>query len=271
MINSIWYKITDSTNKKFNKYNLISGLDKDVHVCYILYIHLNHHFIMKHTYIKNTKLTDADLTYYTGKISMQFDVEQLITAATNTNTDIRRQYEDTHKYTASLLRNIPMKNLSGAVGECYGQHLALITGNLKKNPHEAGAPDFLPITEVSKPWFENPTQKYFHDGGFDTKASYSPNKEFSKVSASSHHNQTSTVLVIQWTFSTDMIPEVIGVFYTNKLIPTDWKLSVGKPGSKTTNAAAMTSTGKDKLRKGWIILRDDMKLPQRKIKEEYGL
>lgn len=226
---------------------------------------------MTHTYKKNNKLTNEDLTYYTGETSMRFNIEQLIAAVNSTNADIRRQYEDTKNYTASLLRNIPMKNLSGAVGECYGQHLANITGNLKKNPHEAGAPDFLPITESSRPWFENPTQKYFNDGGFDTKASYSANKEVSKVSATSHHDQTKTVLVIQWAFSDDNIPEVIGVYYTNRLTSSDWRLSVGKPGSKTTNAAAMTASGKDKLRKGWIILRNDVKLPQRKIAEQYNL
>lgn len=226
---------------------------------------------MSYTYKKNTKLTSDDLTYFNGPTPMRFDIDQLITAVHNTNADIKKQYTDTQKYIASLLRNIPMKNLSGAVGECYGQHLAIITGNLIKNPHEAGAPDFLPITDSSKPWIDAPTQKYFHDGGFDTKASYSHNKEFSKVSASSHHNQTSTVLVVQWTFNEKLIPEVIGIFYTNQLTPTDWKLSIGKPGSKTTNAAAMTSSGKDKLRKGWIILREDMKLPQQKIREQYGL
>lgn len=226
---------------------------------------------MTHTYKTNANLTDNDLTYYNGDISMRFDPKQLVNAVITANKDIRQQYEDTKNYIASLLMNIPMKNLSGAVGECYGQHLARITGNIKKNPHESGAPDFLPITESSKPWFDTPTQKYFTDGGFDTKASYSHNKEFSKVSASSHHDQTSTVLVVQWTFSTDNIPEIIGVFYTNKLTPGDWRLSVGRPGSKTTNAAAMTASGKDKLRSGWIILRDDMKLPQNKIRKQYGL
>jgi hypothetical protein len=226
---------------------------------------------MTHIYKKNTKLTNEDLTYYSGETSMQFNIEQLIAAVNSTNADNRRQYEDTKNYTASLLRNIPMKNLSGAVGECYGQHLALITGTLKKNPHEAGAPDFLPIVKSSNPWFETPTSKYFNDGGFDTKASYSANKEVSKATASSHHNQTKTVLVIQWAYSDDGIPEVIGVYYTNKLIPDDWRLSIGKPGSKTTNAATMTASGKDKLRRGWIILREDVKLPQRKISEHYNL
>lgn len=223
---------------------------------------------MTHTYMVNKNLTADDLTYYNG---MRFDITQLEDAVNLANNEIREQYNDAKKYKASLLMNIPMKNLSGAVGEVFGQILATITNTLKKNPHEAGAPDFLPITESSKPWFQFPTKNYFTEGGFDTKASYSLDKEFSKAAASSHHNQTTTVLVVQWAFSTDGIPEIIGIYYTNKLTTDDWKLSVGRPGSKTTNAAAMTASGKDKLRKGWILLRDDVKLPQNKIRKQYGL
>lgn len=223
---------------------------------------------MTHTYMVNKNLTDDDLTYYNG---MRFDFAQLEDAVVKANKDFRRQYDDTKNYEAPLLNNLPRKNLSGAVGEAFGQILAKITGTLKKNPHEAGAPDFLPITESSKPWFQFPTKNYFTGGGFDTKASLSNNKEFSKVSASSHHDQTTTVLVVQWSYSEDEVPEIIGIFYTNKLTRDDWKLSMGRPGSKTTNAAAMTASGKDKLRKGWIILRDDVKLPQNKIRKQYGL
>ena len=223
---------------------------------------------MTKMYKINKNLTADDLTYYDG---MRFDFKQLEDAVIEANKDIREQYNDARKYKASLLMNIPMKNLSGAVGEVFGQILANITGTLKKNPHESGAPDFLPITESSKPWIQSPTRNYFTEGGFDTKASFSHNREFSKVSASSHHDQTTTVLVVQWSFSVDEIPEIIGIFYTNKLTRDEWKLSVGRTGSKTTNAADMTASGKDKLRKGWIILRDDIKLPQNKIRKQYGL
>lgn len=223
-------------------------------------------------FIVNPLLNDDDLLYHKDdEVTMRFNIDDVIKSITNTNNDIRMQYEDAQKYPAALLRNIPLKNLSGAVGECFGQHLALITKTIKKNPHEAGAPDFLPSVPSSQPWFDNPTQKYYSNGGFDTKASFSDSRKFVGVAASSHHNQTSTVLVVQWSFSEENIPEIIGVFYTNKLTPSDWKLSIGKPGSKTTNAAVLTAEGKDKLRKGWVVLHKSVTLPKRNnIKEQYG-
>lgn len=223
-------------------------------------------------FVVNPSLTDNTLVYYADKIQvMQFNTNDIINAIINANNDIRRQYEDTKKYPAALLSNIPLKNLSGAVGECFGQHIALITKTIKKNPHEAGAPDFLPVVPSAQSWFDTPTQKYYANGGFDTKASFSEKRKFVGVAASSHHNQTSTVLVVQWSFTKDNIPEIIGVFYTNELTPNDWRLTVGKPGSKTTNAATLTAAGKDKLRRGWVVLHKSVSLPKRKtIKEQYG-
>jgi len=223
-------------------------------------------------YIINTTLTDKHLTYCeVGEQVMKFDVDMLIQAIINSNEDFKRQFEDAHKYPAALLKNIPLKNLSGAVGECFGQQVAIIAQTIKKNPHEAGAPDFLPVVPSAQPWFDNPTQKYYSFGGFDTKSSFSNERKFVGVAASSHHDQTRTVLVVQWSYDSNGVPEIIGVFYTNELVPSDWRLSVGKPGSKTTNAATLTATGKDKLRKGWVVLHKSVTLPKRNnIKEQYG-
>lgn len=222
-------------------------------------------------YLINKKLTSDDLLYANEDTKKYLTAETIIRAIEQANLDIKKQYDDMNNYVAPLLRNIPLKNFSGAMGECLGVHLSTILGDVKKNPHEAGAPDFIPVSLRSDRWFTKPTQEYYAHGGFDTKASYSKNKKFMQVSASSHHNQTSTVLVVQWVWNTSNVPEVIGVFYTNKLTRTDWKLSRGKPGSKTTNAAALTKTGKEKLRSGWVVLRDDVKLPSKKICEQYGL
>lgn len=222
----------------------------------------------------NENLSSNDLVYYEGKKKFRLNVQTVINAIKSANSDIAKQYADMNNgtYVAPLLRNIPLKNLSGAVGECFGEHLCLLLGNIKKNPHEASAPDFIPIVPSSKKWFSNPTTEYYPYGGFDTKASFTKDKKFTSASASSHHNQTSTVLVVQWTMNSKNVPEIIGVFYTNKLTKKDWRISTGKVGSKTTNAAALTAKGMDKLRSGWIVIRNDVKIPtQRKLREQYGL
>lgn len=225
-------------------------------------------------YLVNRNIASNDLTYYEGKKKFRVDADKIIRAIESANRDIAKQYADMNNgtYVAPLLRNIPLKNLSGAVGECFGEHLCMFLGNIKKNPHEASAPDFIPVVPSSKKWFTTPTQEYYPYGGFDTKASYTKEKKFTSASASSHHNQTTTVLVVQWTMNEDNVPEIIGVFYTNKLMKKDWKLTKGKVGSKTTNAANLTAKGKDKLRAGWVVLRSDVQIPtQRKLREQYGL
>ena len=216
-------------------------------------------------YIINPNHTDTSLTYFQDDTThMVLNPSDIILAITNCNTDIRQQYIDADRYPAALIKNVPLKNLSGAVGECFGQHLSLVTNTIQKNPHESGTPDFLPVVNKSVEWITTPTRDYYPYGGFDTKASYSKQLKFSEVSASSHHDKTSTVLVIQWAFQ-HQVPVIIGIYYTNSLIPSDWKKTVGKPGSKTTNAAVLTATGKDKLRKGWVVLHHTVKLSKNKL------
>jgi hypothetical protein len=214
----------------------------------------------------NTKLTDSDRLYYKHKnTSFTLDVATVELAINNANADFRKQFEDMDKgvYKAPLLRNIPLKNLSGSVGECFGVHLCMLLGNIQKNPHEASAPDFIPTVPSSKQWFTNPTKEYYALGGFDTKASYSKDKKFTGAKAFSHHTQTSTILVVQWAMSADKIPEIIGIYYTNKLTPDDWKMSNGKTNSKTTPSARLNADGIRKLRAGWLVLRSDVVLPKK--------
>lgn len=222
-------------------------------------------------YKVNLNRTNEALTYYRdNNTHMMLRHDDIVQAIINCNLDIKQQYQDAQsRYTASLLNNIPLKNLSGAVGECFGQHLAKLTHTLQKNPHESGAPDFLPRVPSAAEWFTTPTKTYYPDGGFDTKASYSKELKFSEVSASSHHDQTTTVLVVQWIFRNN-VPEIVGIYFTNELTPSDWKRSVGKPGSKTTNAATLTPTGKHKLRSGWLVLHHTVQLSKNKlIQEQY--
>ena len=222
-------------------------------------------------YKVNSKLTTEQLTYYREEVSLSFTVNDIIAAIAACNADLTRQYTDADKYPAPIIKNIPLKNTSGAVGECFGQHLAIQTKAFQKNPHEAGAPDFLPVVPSAEPWMSSPTKKYYPYGGFDTKASYTNKNKFMSVNASSHHDETTTVFVVQWTKTVDKIPQIIGTYYANNLIPSDWSITQSKPGTKTTNGGSLNATGRQKLRDGWIVLHDSVQLPSNKLKAQYGL
>lgn len=202
------------------------------------------------TYRKNDMLTVVDLQYAKNP-DLYFDLDEIVVAIKDTNYDLRRQYtESKTKYRAPILNYVMTKNLSGAIGECFGDVLSQNTNLTRKNPHESGYPDFLPISPISDAWFTNPTKDMFPYGGFETKASYSSN--FVSVTATSHHRMTNHVLCVQWHYDTDMVPEIIGVYYTNDLLPTDWtEMKLGSATKKTTPASSLTASGKRKLRRGW--------------------
>jgi hypothetical protein len=223
-------------------------------------------------YIVNSNLKKEELLFYNNEVQLYIDQNDLINAIEEANEDYVRQYQDLSKYKAPIIKNIPLKNLSGSIGEGLCKILSDRWKTITKNPHEAGSPDFIPTVSSSENWTKNPTAKYYPHGGFDTKASYCQDKKFVRVKASSHHDQTTTVLVVQWYLNEKNIPEIIGVFYTNKLTKNDWKISKGRVGSKTTNAATLTKSGVEKLRYGWIVLNKNVQLPtQKKILVQYGL
>lgn len=222
-------------------------------------------------YRKNGLLTNADLQYANDP-DLYFNLDEIIQAITDTNNDLVKQYtESKTKYRAPILNYVMTKNLSGAIGECFGDVLSQNTGLTKKNPHESGYPDFLPVSPRSDNWFQQPTKDMFPYGGFETKASYT--KNFTRVTATSHHQQTNHVLCVQWHYSPVDIPEIIGVYYTNRLTVDDWSpMKLGSPTMKTTPASSLTASGKDKLRRGWLVLNANVILPTKKsIKLEYQL
>jgi hypothetical protein len=227
-----------------------------------------------HKYITNKNLTTQDLAYYADNNDETWviDINILIDAAKLANSEIKKEVNFNKDRPISLLANIPKKNLSGAVGECLGRSYSLLlNGRLGKNPHESGSPDFIPIVEESSSWFSEPTKDIFR-GGFDTKACLTEKGEFTKVKPSSHHDQTTTILTVQWRHD-DGIPEIIGAFFTNSLNSSDWNVSKKpvKEGSKITNSATLKASGVHKIRSGWLFMRGDIKIPSKEIVNLYNL
>lgn len=203
-------------------------------------------------------------------MSWHIDPDIMLSAAIKTNKDVEFQFEEHRKWEekgmATLLKHIPLKNLSGAVGECLGANYCMLSSqDIRRNPHEAGSPDFLPYFTATEEWIKNPTKVAYKQGGFDAKGCKISDMKFMCVDASSHHDQTEIILVAAWK-QHEGRPQIIGVFYTNNLVASDWKIgSLPKNnGSKPTSSAQLLLTGLEKLRTGWLLLHRSVTPPDRK-------
>lgn len=230
-------------------------------------------------FVTNSRLKQSDLSFFTDKngTSWFFDINLMLEAVTKINLHLTKQFlwhqEQEKLGMISILKNIPIKNISGGVGESLGEcYCRLTDGKVRKNPHESGSPDFIPYTEVSKAWFDEPNNKSFEEGGFESKGSKMTNKRFTTVKPSSHHTQTSSPVTVAWDFFYG-IPLVLGVFYTCNLNENDWKIgSIPQENdSKLTSSARLLNSGIEKIRSGWLILHRGISLPQKDKRAIYGL
>lgn len=201
------------------------------------------------TYIMNDK------AYLKYSPIHSLDMDELKKVLIYSYNEWKKAYKSRHKYDPANF--IPMRNLSGGIGEAFAEMLADITDGLKINPHPDGYPDVLPNTKEAQNWIKNPTLQNFKDGGFDIKAKYIGADSKIDVGASAHHIQTTSVLNVIWKWKDD-VPFIIGIAYTDKLTPKDWPTpSKGKAGSKTTPSCSINKTGKVKLRSNWLFLDDE--------------
>lgn len=185
----------------------------------------------------------------------KFQMNELEKALTKSFSIFKTAYSKRHKYDPANF--IPMRNLSGGIGEAFAQMLVDLTNDLIINPHPDGYPDVLPNTKEAKKWIDQPTLENFKQGGFDIKAKYIGDDSKIDVNASAHHTQTTSVLNVMWKWK-DGVPFIIGIAYTDKLSEADWPTpSKGKVGSKTTPSCSINKTGKIKLRKNWLFLDEE--------------
>lgn len=185
----------------------------------------------------------------------KFDMDELEKVLKKSFSVFKDAYTKRHKYDPANF--IPMRNLSGGIGEAFAQMLVDTTEDLKINPHPDGYPDVLPNTKDAKKWVETPTLENFKKGGFDIKAKYIGNDIKIDVNASAHHTQTTSVLNVMWKWK-DGVPFIIGIAYTDDLTEKDWPTpSKGKVGSKTTPSCSINKSGKVKLRNNWLFLDEE--------------
>lgn len=231
-------------------------------------------------FVINTNLTREQLRYHPDVDDQSYviDATLMTQAAIKATGDFAVQMAQFLFWSKAgmmvLWDHILEKNKGGAIGECLASaYCRLIGGKVVKNPHESGSPDFFPLVESTKSLLESPTEKSYKGGGFDAKSCKIPGLGFMEVEASSHHRQTSTVLVTGWNY-VDGVPHILAGFFTNELEISDWKIgSIPKNDeSKPTSSARLLPSGKEKLRRNWLFLHKSMRLPrEKKNVVEYGL
>jgi len=223
-------------------------------------------------YIINKNLAPDDLRYHPdiyGKPQC-IDPRLMVEAASKANKDFEKQIKQFRAWAkegmAVLWDGVLEKNRSGAFGECLAAaYCTLSKTRIVKNPHEAASPDFIPLFEGTVSYIEKPTDKAYLGGGFDAKASKMSDGKFMSIKASSHHKQTTTVLVVGWGYFKGM-PKILSACFSNSLDQDDWKISGIPKGneSKPTSSASLLKSGLDKIRSGWMFVHRSVVLPNRR-------
>jgi hypothetical protein len=216
----------------------------------------------------NKNIHPDDLIYYYSPDGpLRLEVESMVAALEFCNCEVRKEYEFNKNRPVSLINNIPRKSLSGALGECFGVSLSIFMGGvIAKNMHESSGPDMVPHIPETQEWTQGLKKDFCPFGGFDMKGSLTTGMHFMKVKPSSHHDQTTQVLTVQWISTDYTCAEIIGLYYTRYLEKSDWKISriPKNPDAKLTSNARLLSSGMEKVRKGWVAIRDDVVLPKNK-------
>lgn len=215
---------------------------------------------------KNTHPDDL-IYHFSPEGPHRLSIELIVSAIELANEEFKKEYEFNKNRPISLINNIPKKNKSGAVGECFGMALSiLMDGIIAKNMHESSGPDMIPRIPETIDWILGTKKEYCPFNGFDMKGCVTEKKQFMKVKPSSHHDQTTSVLTVQWMSSENTFAEIIGVYYTRFLERSDWRMNrVPKnKDSKLTSNAILLSSGIEKVRKGWLAIREDVVLPKSK-------
>lgn len=219
-------------------------------------------------YRVNKNIKSDDLVFYsTPEVPWRLEIDFMVAALELANSEFRKEYEFNKNRPVSLINNIPKKNLSGSVGECFGRSLSLFMGGrLGKNTHESSGPDMLPCIPETKDWLLGLKKEYCPFEGFDMKGCVTEKMEFMKVKPSSHHDQTNSVLTVQWVSAPNTYAEIVGLYYTRHLERSDWKINMSpkKKDSKLTSNAILLPSGLEKIRKGWVVMRNDVVLPKKK-------
>lgn len=197
------------------------------------------------------------------------DVEQ---AVHRTNSFFREVKDLEHVESVDLLKCMGLKNLSGAIGECFTRILTKIVPDICANPHPDGYPDILVLDEVGRGHHDSETERVqktqyspFPTGGFEVKATcgdkgprgstlFYERRNSTRLTWKAHHRQTNYLLGLHWDFI-ENYPTIVAVYYADDLVTEDWGpvVTPKENGSRTTSVSTMRSSGIRKMRKCTVV------------------
>jgi len=168
-----------------------------------------------------------------------------------------------------LFQDIDLKSLSGIVGAIF---CSVLSENVDAivNPIEKGHPDIVPkiaihATEENLRNYEFGLEIKCTVGniskGSNLIAGFERINKLTGITWQAHHREVVELmgLIIDFVglaIDNKKYPVVSGVFYTNKLSENDWGEISGTTG-RNTKVTGMLKSGKEKMGKGWIVLKDD--------------
>jgi hypothetical protein len=202
--------------------------------------------------------TNPDVTFKTG---FAVDADAIRTAAEQTNALLLALPEN-------LFSSIDFKTTSAMVGAIFCNQIAGVTGAIV-NPIEKGHPDLLPADARNLP----ESRLRNHAEGLEVKctvgsiptgknlrAGQSRVGELSGITWQAHHREVERLLGVVWDFVDEghafHHPAITGAFYSDALSTDDWGAISGTTG-RNTKVTAMTRSGREKMGKGWVTLRDE--------------
>lgn len=212
---------------------------------------------------------DSKANFRYGKDGKTFNAEDVMLAATNTNTAIRAFSVLFRQSSGTDLTSVIDKKQTGAfLGAVFVSNLAETASTyLARNPSQTGHPDLIPANYLN----DGKTYHWdqFPNGGVEIKTSCgnlpsgvthelklgAPRvNDITGIVWKGHHNQINHLLGLFWDYYAG-IPTVLGGFYSNELVPDDFTNTVPKVGGgHTTNVCITKSSALKKMGQNWVFI-----------------
>lgn len=169
---------------------------------------------------------------------------------------------------SNLFKSIDYKTTSAMIGSIFCNTLATITGSVV-NPIEKGHPDIIPAYAIGSS--EEELRNYPKGleikctvgnitTGANLRAGETRIDSLTGITWQAHHREVEKLLGIVWDFVNDEKsfnhPAITGAFYNDNLNENDWGTISGTTG-RNTKVSGMSTSGKEKMGNGWVVLLDD--------------
>lgn len=175
-------------------------------------------------------------------------------------------------FPAYLYRTVDLKTSSSIIGALFCSCLAQDIPGAIVNPIEKGHPDIVPseamnATEAQLRNYPLGLEVKATVGNIRTGSGLHPgNTRLSSLTGitwQAHHQEVRELMGLIWDFVNPrndfFFPMITGVYFSNDLQLQDWGAISGITG-RNTKVCGMTSSGKSKMKNGWIMIHESYKV-----------